>query len=71
MFEFDGSPEMVAELMRSGRFEVRWSGSIVKWVSLRDQLTGSRAVGRSYDSWHTALGLAVQEMRRLIAETGG
>ncbi|MFQ5968507.1 MAG: hypothetical protein ACE5MI_13010 [Acidimicrobiia bacterium] len=68
MFEFDDVP-LVDELVQTGRFELWWGGSNIKWIALQDRLTGLRAVGRSYVSWNTAFGQAVHEMRRLLADT--
>ena len=67
--ERDAETQLVEELARAGRVEIRWGGSNVKYVELRDRLTGVRASGRSYVSWNTALGQAAARLRQLIGET--
>ncbi len=65
--ELDPATQLLDELARSGRVEIRWGGSNVKYVELRDRLTGQRASGRSFVSWNIALGQAAHKMRRLMA----
>ena len=56
--ELDPETQLVDELVRTGRVEIRWGGSNVKYVELRDRLTGRQVSGRSYVSWNIALGQA-------------
>ena len=71
MFELDHENQLIDELVRTGRIELWWGGSNIKWVELRDQLTGIRAAGRSYESWNIALGQAIYRMRQLLADEAG
>lgn len=64
--ELDPDTQSADELVRAGRVEIRWGGSNVKYVELRDRRTGLRASGRSYVSWNVALGHAAQKMRWLL-----
>lgn len=64
--ELDPGTELVNELVRSRNVEIRWGGSNVKYVELRDRLTGLRASGRSFVSWNVALDQAAHRMRQLI-----
>lgn len=58
---------LVDELARTGRVEIRWGSSNVKYVELRDRLTGQRTSGKSFVSWNIALEQAAHKMRLLIA----
>ncbi len=66
--ELDPKTQLVDELVRTGRVEIRWGDSNIKYIELRDRLTGLRASGRSYVSWNIALGQAAHKMGRLITE---
>lgn len=66
--EPDSETRLVDALVRSGRIEIRWGGSNIKYVELRDRLTGTRTSGRSYVNWNTALSQAVHKMRRSMTE---
>jgi hypothetical protein len=68
VIERDTDIQFVHELVRTGRVEVGWGGSNIKFVRLRDRLTGLQACGRSYHSWDIAHEQAAHEMRRLLAE---
>ena len=66
--ELDAETRLIDRLLRTGRVEVLWGGSNVKFVELRDRSSGARASGRSYVSWHIALEQAAHEMNRLMAD---
>ena len=75
MFEFDPDTQLVDEdtqlvddLMHTGRLELWWGGSNIKYIELRDRLTGRRVSGKSYQSWNIALRQAVHKLRRLMAD---
>lgn len=68
VFELDPETQLVDELVRTGRVDIWWGGSNIKYVQLRDRLTGLRASGRSYVSWNIALEQAADRMRRLMTE---
>ena len=70
MLELDRDTHFVDALVRAGRVELWWGGSNIKFVQLRDRLTGLRASGRSYHSWNIAHEQAAHKMRRLLAEVG-
>ena len=68
MIERHTAVQFVDELVRAGRVELGWGGSNIKYVRLRDRLTGLQACGRSYHSWDIAHEQAAYEMRRLLTE---
>ena len=66
--ELEAGARLIDRLLKTGRVEVLWGGSNVKFVELRDRSSGLRASGRSYVSWHIALEQAAYEMTQLMAE---
>ena len=64
----DRDTRYVDELVESGRVELWWGSSNIRFVQLRDRMTGLRASGRSYHSWETAHRQAALELRRKLAE---
>ncbi len=73
MFDLDPDSQLpgtqlVDELWRTGRVELWWGHSNIRYVELRDRVTGQRTSGRSYHSWDIALRQAAYKMRRLMTE---
>lgn len=68
MRDQDPDVRIIDELVRSGRVELWWGSSNIRFVQLRDRVTGLRASGRSYHSWEIAHKQAALEMRRLLGD---
>lgn len=64
----DPDTRLVDELVRTGRVELWWGGSNIRYVQLRDRVTGLRASGRSYHSWEIAHRQAALRMRQLLGD---
>ena len=68
MYEVHPDARLVDAMVRTGRVELWWGGSNIKFVQLRDRLTGLRASGRSYHSWNSAHEEAAHKLFRLLTE---
>ena len=54
-------------MIDTSRFELSWSRSGVRWITIKDRRTGSKAIGHDNESWDVAMARAVAQMRSLTS----